>query len=123
MQYVGLRMRKARQEEGIKQKEAARQLGISQSELSRIERDHPRARRLRDLEIILAARMYNRSADWLLGLSDRPYLRADLAWRLSELPPELVSQLIDTPLYVLHEFLDRHQLLPHQDPQRGKEAN
>lgn len=118
MEFIGQRMRKARQEARIKQKDAARRLGMSPSELSRIERSDPRARRLRDYEIVRASQLYNRSADWLLGLSERPYLRADLAWRLSELPAELARQLIETQIYVLHEFLDMHELLPHQSSSR-----
>lgn len=114
MQFVGARMKKARREARISQKVAARELGMDPSDLSKIENCRPGARILKAPELATAARLYNRSADWLLGLSDRPFLRPDLAWRLDELPAELAARLIETPIYILHEYLDIHGLLPHQ---------
>ena len=95
----------------IGQKVAALELGMDQAELSRIERCHPRARELRSGELIRAATLYNRSADWLLGLSDVPTLRQDLAWRLAQLPPELARIVIEQSIYALHEFLEDKGLL------------
>lgn len=114
MQYVGARMKKARKEAMIRQKAAARAMGMDPTDLSKIENCRPGARALKASEIAKAAILYNRSADWLLGLSDRPYLRPDLAWRLAELPAELAARLIETPIYVIHEFLEIHGMLPHQ---------
>lgn len=111
MSITGQRMRLARKEAGLKQKTAARELRMEPSELSRIESGHPRARELRGSELVNAANLYNRSTDWLLGLSDSPRLRPDLAWRLAEIPPDLARYLIETPIYVLHEFLEQNQLL------------
>ncbi len=114
MEFVGARMQQARKEAKISQKTAAREMKIDPSDLSKIENCRPGARVLRAPELIIAARLYNKSVDWLLGLSPSPYLRPDLAWRLSELPPEVAVRLIETPIYLLHEYLEHHELLPRQ---------
>lgn len=103
---VGQRMRLARREAGIKQKEAADKLGMQPADLSRIELERPGARELRAGEIIAAALMYNRSTDWLLGLSDGIDLTPDLVWRWKQLPPTLTRPLLETAVYVLFDHLE-----------------
>lgn len=91
---------------GMSQKTAAAMLGVPPSVLNRIELERPGARELRAGEVAQAAHLYNCSADWLLGLSQRLELRPDLADRLQRLPQSLVRPVIEEVIYALVDHLE-----------------
>lgn len=111
MNKVGMRLRRARKEANLKQQVAAVELRMDQAELSRIETGNERARMMRIDELARASVLYGKSTDWLLGLSDIPSMRHDLAWRLDQLPPELARVVIEQTIHALHAYLADHGLL------------
>ena len=64
---VGERLKQARKEKGITQEEAGKALGILQTAYSRFERG---VFQLNYDQIIILCRLFDCSADYLLGLSD-----------------------------------------------------
>ena len=64
---VGERLRQARKEKGITQEEAGKALGILQTAYSRFERG---VFQLNYEQLIILCRLFDCSADYLLGLSD-----------------------------------------------------
>ena len=105
MDILGERLKQARLEAGITAKTAALEIGISPSKLSRIETAHGKAEPLNAIELANACRLYNRSADWLLGLIEEELFRPDLQMRLRQIPSHIVREFIEREIYVLFDLL------------------
>lgn len=72
MKIFAERLRKVREEKGESREDLGKALGVSVSQISEMEND----RKGTTLEKLTAlSRHYNVSADYLLGLTDRPEMR------------------------------------------------
>lgn len=105
MGTFGERLKQARIDAGYTAKTAALEIGISPSKLSRIENNHDKAEPLIAHELANACRLYNRSADWLLGIIDEELFRPDLQLRLRQIPAPIVREFIEREIYVLFDLL------------------
>lgn len=71
MVTISVQLLAARKAAGREQKESAKAVGMRPSALSKIERGADDAPALKAGQLKALAELYNVSADWLLGLSDR----------------------------------------------------
>lgn len=89
----------ARKAAGKQQNIAAEEIGISPSNLCKIEKGHGKAPALSAAQLANAARAYNVSADWLLGLSESVliggFTRDEVALVVQQVTEEVVRRLGD----------------------------
>lgn len=97
MQQFGQRITELRKESGETQESLLEALGVSQQTLSRYEKGQRQA----SLEFVIrAARHYNVSADYLLGLSNAKSTEKDMkiACEMTLLPEDVILELQKEPL-------------------------
>lgn len=102
---IGHRIRIAREAAGVKQKDLADKIGESQSKVSNWENglNRPNADQL-----ALIAQVLNVDGNYLLGLSERPFIEAAYEGKLAELPDEERQEIEDYIEFRHQKWLREH---------------
>lgn len=97
------RLRQCRKQKGLSLKELANEFGISHSTLSKYETG---SRRPDPETLIMLAKYFNVSTDYLLGLSPTPY-GSLLAVNATELPPDAQRELDSFIGYLCEKYCSK----------------